>query len=130
MATGGLEGVVAASTRLSHVDGEAGERGIAGYRIDELAANPAFEETTWLLWHGRLPSATELTASRDALARARDLPDVTITVLTECARRELDPMDALRMAADTLSIATAPLSGDAGDDGAGIVARMPVIVAA
>jgi citrate synthase len=53
----GLEGVVAAVTRLSHVDGERGELVIGGFPIDELAAHATFEETTWLLWHGELPSA-------------------------------------------------------------------------
>ena len=56
----GLEGVVAATTRLSHVDGERGELIIAGYPIAELAPRASFEETTWLLWHGELPSAAEL----------------------------------------------------------------------
>ena len=33
----GLEGVVAAETNLSHVDGERGELVIAGRRLDDLA---------------------------------------------------------------------------------------------
>ncbi|HWW61524.1 MAG TPA: citrate/2-methylcitrate synthase, partial [Thermoanaerobaculia bacterium] len=41
----GLEGVVAAETRLSMVDGERGELIIAGYRVEELAARATFEET-------------------------------------------------------------------------------------
>ncbi len=61
MVHSGLEGVVAATTALSDVDGERGELVIAGYRVDELAQRATFEETTWLLWHGRLPSEPELT---------------------------------------------------------------------
>ena len=57
MVNSGLEGVVAATTRLSHVDGERGELVIAGFPVGELAAHATFEETTWLLWHGELPSA-------------------------------------------------------------------------
>jgi citrate synthase len=116
----GLEGVVAATTRLSRVDGERGELVIAGYRVDELAAEATFEETTWLLWHGNLPSVEELETFRAALAADRGLPDATLALLRECARREVDPMDALRMAAGTLSIAS--------DVPAGIVARVPAIV--
>ena len=68
----GLEGVVAAATRLSHVDGERGELIIAGFPVGELAAHATFEETTWLLWHGDLPTARSWTAFRGALAaRAR-----------------------------------------------------------
>ena len=67
--------VVAASTALSDVDGERGELIIAGYRIDELAAHATFEETTWLLWRGELPSAAALEAFRGQLAAARASQD-------------------------------------------------------
>ena len=55
MVNSGLEDVVAATTRLSDVDGERGELVIAGYPVGELAAHASFEETTWLLWHSALP---------------------------------------------------------------------------
>jgi citrate synthase len=122
MAGGGLEGVVAATTELSEVDGERGELVIAGYRIGDLAAHATFEETTWLLWNGNLPSAAQLDAFRGALAAARDIPESTLVLLRACASRRVDAMDALRMAAGTLSLIS--------DDAAGIVARMPTIVAA
>ena len=47
MVQSGLEGVVAATTRLSLVDGERGELIIAGFSVAELAARASFEETTW-----------------------------------------------------------------------------------
>ncbi len=72
MISNGLEDVVAAATRLSHVDGEAGELIIAGYPVGELAANATFEETTWLLWHGERPSARELDTFRAELAAHRN----------------------------------------------------------
>src|SRR3982751_4388636 len=90
----GLEDVVAAATRLSHVDGEAGELIIAGFPVGELAAHATFEETTWLLWHGELPNAAELTAFRAELAAHRSLPPATLSLLRECARNQLDHMDA------------------------------------
>ncbi len=122
MTHAGLEGIVAADTQLSHVDGERGELIVGGYAIEELASRATFEETTWLLWHGRLPSAAELDDFRSALSDARDLPPATLVLLHECARRRVDPMDVLRMAVDTLSLVPAsPLD---------IVARVPVIVAA
>ena len=122
MVSSGLEGVVAATTELSLVDGERGELVIAGYRIDEIADRATFEEATWLLWHGQLPSASELTAFQARLARARDLPAATAALLQECARHEAAPMDALRMAAGTLSLMS--------DEATGIVARIPTIIAA
>ena len=122
MVHSGLEGVVAASTRLSEVDGERGELVIAGFPIAELAAHASFEETTWLLWQGELPTAAELETFVAELAAHRALPPVTLSVLRECARAHVDPMDALRMAIDTVSL----VSGEAH----AIVARCPTIVAA
>src|SRR4029453_5704974 len=100
----GLEGVVAAETRLSDVDGERGELVISGYRVDELAPQATFEETTWLLWHGRLPDETELQAFRADLAARRTLPTATVDLLRAAATRSIEPMDVLRMGAGTLSL--------------------------
>ena len=118
----GLEGVVAASTSLSHVDGERGELVIAGFPIGELAAHATFEETTWLLWHGDLPSARELDIFRAELAAERALPAATLALLRECARGEVDPMDALRIAAGTISMSS--------DEARVVAARCPTIVSA
>ena len=122
MISNGLEDVVAAATRLSHVDGEAGELIIAGYPVGELAANATFEETTWLLWNGARPSARELDAFRTELAARRALPPATLALLRECARAELHPMDALRVALGTVSLVS--------QDPTAIVALAPTIVAA
>src|SRR5262245_274061 len=62
----GLDGVVAARTRMSHVDGQNGVLIIGGYELKELAGKVTFEEAAHLLWKGRLPSADE----REDLTRA------------------------------------------------------------
>jgi len=67
----GLDGVVAAETALSLVDGERGELVIAGFSVAELALNATFEETAYLLWHGELPDASALAAFRSDLAQRR-----------------------------------------------------------
>ena len=56
----GLEGVVAASTALSHVFGEEGKLVYRGYDIHELAGKASFEEVAFLLWNGHLPNRAEL----------------------------------------------------------------------
>jgi citrate synthase len=122
MVNSGLEGVVAATTRLSHVDGERGELVIAGYQVGELAAHATFEETTWLLWHGELPSSAQLESFRATLAAARALAPATVALLRECARGKRAPMDALRAAAGTISLRS--------EEPEGIVACFPTIVAA
>ena len=118
----GLEGVVAASTRLSHVDGERGELIIAGFPLAELAANATFEETTWLLWHGELPTRSTVTRFRADLAAQRALAPATLALLRECAAARVEAMDALRIAAGTISLESS--------EPAAIVAKMPTIVAA
>src|ERR1700710_2028221 len=107
----GLEGVVAAATRLSSVDGEAGVLLLAGFPVEEIAPRATFEEMTWLLWHGALPTAAGLEAFRARLAARRALPAATLHLLREAARKRVAPMDALRMAAGTLSLVEG-----AGDD--------------
>jgi citrate synthase len=122
MATQGLEGVVAATTRLSEVDGERGELIISGFPVGDLAANATFEETTWLLWNGDLPTRSQLDRFRAELAGQRTLAAPTMSLVRECARASVDPMDALRMAVDTISLDS--------NEGSAIVARVPTIVAA
>jgi citrate synthase len=134
----GLEGVVAAATSLSHVDGEAGTLVIAGFPVGELAQHATFEETTFLLWHGALPTARELEDFQETLAASRTLSPATLDLLREGARKAIDPMDALRIAIGTISLDTVSLDtlslgvSDAGDSdvAAAIVARCPAIVAA
>jgi len=124
----GLEGVVAATTRLSSVDGEAGELLIAGFPVEELAPRASFEETAWLLWNGNLPTADELAAFRRCLAGRRNLPAATLELLRSAAKRQVPTMDALRMAAGTLSLVEG--GGDPKEDAVTLVAAFPTIVAA
>ncbi|RLT41759.1 MAG: citrate synthase/methylcitrate synthase [Chloroflexi bacterium] len=123
----GLEGVIAGSTRLSRVDGLAGELIIAGYPLEEIAANASFEETTFLLWNDRLPDAAELADFQQRLASLRALPEATVALLRAVAAEKTPPMDALRMAAATLSLGS--VEGDA-NEATALVARFPTVVAA
>jgi citrate synthase len=112
----GLEGVVAAETRLSMVDGEAGELIIGGYPVAELAMNATFEETVWLLWHGELPDEQELATFRRELAKRR--------MWDGFSNPSTNAMDNLRIAASSI----VP-SGDDEEDAMRLIAAMPVIVA-
>src|SRR5258705_7694162 len=95
----GLEGVAAAETRLSSVDGRAGELVIAGFPLEELAGRATFEETVYLLWRDALPDARELEAFRRELAERRAPAPAALEALQAPAPPKLPVMDALRIAA-------------------------------
>ena len=129
----GLKGVIAAETRLSHVDGEAGELLVAGFPVEEISRRATFEEVLYLLWHDALPDAEQLAGLCEALARRRPVPRATLDLLWAAASEGAPPMDALRMAAGTASLetATGASDGDAAyEDALTVVARFPTIVAA
>src|SRR5262245_4534202 len=121
----GLDQVVAATTRLSHVDGERGELLIAGYPVEELAPNASSEQVAYLLWHDDLPAPPVLVDLRAELARARELPPATLQLLRAAA--QVAPMDALRM-----GVASLPLAPDAEPETSArrLVGSFPALVAA
>ena len=123
---GGLDGVVVAQTRLSSIDGEAGEFVIAGIPIEQLAPQAAFEETVYLLWNGELPTSAELASFRSRLASLRSIPQSTQAVLEGAARSRLSPLDALRLAIDSLEIPTGSTNETEAEL---LLASVPVLVA-
>src|SRR2546430_14630765 len=98
----GLDGVVAARTRLSHVDGDRGELIIGGYEIKELGGRVSFEAAAHLPWRGTLPTRDELERLRREFAAVRALPEQTLEVVRAAAKAP--PIDALRMGRATLSL--------------------------
>src|SRR5215217_3008460 len=129
----GLEGVVAAETRLSEVDGEAGELIIAGFPVEELASRASLEEVIYLLWYDALPDSERLAVFREELAGRRVLPRAVLDLLRAAAAGRMPTMDALRMATGALSL---DISDDesAADrshaEALALVACLPTIVAA
>jgi citrate synthase len=120
----GLEDVVAAETRLSGVDGDAGELIIAGFPVEEMAGRASFEETVYLLWHDGLPDPGQLADFREELAGRRELSPATLDLLRAVAEEKVPVMDALRMAAGTVR------SGTDEEEALALVASLPTIVAA
>ncbi len=101
-AKGGLEGVVATSSSICHIDGEQGLLSYCGYDIHDLAREATFEEVCYLLWHRRLPVRVELGDLRSELAAARPLPEPMLRLM-----RTLPPgdaMDALRTLVSALAL--------------------------
>src|SRR6476660_3080036 len=102
-ASKGLEGVVATTSKICYIDGDNGVLAYGGIDIHELADKSNFEETCYLLWHGRLPSATELKELRQRLASERKLDPAIINFLRE-APKDAAPMDVLRTVVSALGL--------------------------
>lgn len=122
----GLQGIVAARTRLSHVDGIKGELLIAGYPVEELAFQASFEDVVYLLWHGHRADAKQHASFQQQLARHRQIPQATVELLRAACVKAVSPMDALRMGVGTLDLN----EGSSRDEQAAIiVACLPTIAA-
>jgi citrate synthase len=102
VATKGLEGIVATTSSICWIDGDAGVLAYRGIDIHKLAEQSNFEETTYLLWNGRLPKAGELDVFRRELAKARVL-DPKIIELLRSFPKDVTPMEVLRTAVSALS---------------------------
>jgi citrate synthase len=99
----GLEGVVAANSGICWIDGYAGVLAYRGIDIHELADNSTFEETVYLLWHGKLPNKQELAQFDEKLTNARRVPG-EIFELFRNFPKTATPMEALRTAVSALSM--------------------------
>src|SRR5438876_2037470 len=78
----GLEGVVAAETKLCDLDGANGRLAYAGYDIADLAKQATFEEVCYLLWKGELPTRGQYDELVISLVAARELPKPLVDALT------------------------------------------------
>jgi len=127
----GLEGVVAASTALSHVFGEEGRLVYRGYDIHELAGNASFEEVAYLLWNGHLPTRVELADLLAALGSERQLPGHVLEVI-QALPATAQPMDALRTGVSALGASGDGKFDDEPDlnEAIALTAKFPGILAA
>jgi citrate synthase len=98
----GLADVVAAETAVSDIDGRLGRLWYAGYDIDDLAQYSTFEETVFLLHHGRLPGQDELEELTATLIEERDL-DEWLRGLMPTFGEVASPMSMLRTSVSAAS---------------------------
>ena len=125
---GGLEGVVAATTALSKVDGLAGRLIYHGYSIHDLARTTTFEEVAHLLWFGHLPTEHELAKLQASFAAERTIPEQVMQIIRALPART-DPMDVLRTAVSAWGAIA--VSGKATVEQAiAVTARFPLFLAA
>lgn len=129
----GLEGVVAAQTSLSFIDGQEGTLLYRGISIHDLAPSATFTESVYLLWNDRLPTRDQLAGFDEELAGLRNVSSVTLEVLRSLPR-DTAPMAALRTAVSTEG--TVDPDAEDGSPAANLrkskrlVAQMPTMIAA
>jgi citrate synthase len=98
----GLEGVVAAETAISDIDGKKGILSYVGYDIHDLGPHGTFEETIYLLHHLELPTASQLDELKEQLGREREPNDFVMKLLPYLADTSA-PMSMLRTAVSASS---------------------------
>jgi citrate synthase len=99
----GLEGIVAASSTVSYIDGNIGKLIYCGYNIHDLAQHSTFEEVIYLLWNSRLPKASELDELKAQLSKESGIP-AEIQQLIGALPAGINSMDMLRTVISALSL--------------------------
>jgi citrate synthase len=128
----GLEDVVAGVSSICLLDGRAGRLLYFGFDVHDLCKQSTFEEVVYLLWHGELPTRSQLDALKAELAANRELPAEVVTMLRSFPR-DANPMAVLRSTTSLLSL----WDPDAADNSpqanlrksTRLTAQMPTIVA-
>jgi citrate synthase len=99
----GLEGVIAAETEMSYIDGTNGILEYVGIAIGDLSTNSTFEETVYLLWNRALPTADQLKAFSAELRSNYTLPKGIIDLI-QAMPKDAQPMHALRTLVSALAL--------------------------
>ena len=129
----GLEDVVAGTSSICFLDGHEGRLLYRGYDVHDLSEHASFEEVVYLLWHGSLPTRSQLDGFRAELNANRSAPRELLQMMRGWPR-EANPMEVLRSSTSLLSL----WDPDRGDNSAAanlrkatrLTARMPSLVTA
>lgn len=127
----GLKNIYFERSSVSHIDGSKGELSYRGYSIHDLASKSTFEEVSYLLIYGELPTIEQLSAFDLALKSARQLPQPVFDIIRAAQRGH--PMDVLRTAVSALA-ALEPASQSVSEtafleNGIRLMAQVPMVIA-
>lgn len=129
----GLDNVYVKESRICFIDGEASKLFYRGYSIEDLASHSTFEETTYLLTYGSLPTRSQLEDFRIRIGLYRPLEPGLLQLLRSFPETS-DPMDVLRTAVSALSLYDPQPATDRMeeriDKALRILAKAPTIIAA
>ena len=97
----GLNNVYFDRTKTTFIDGKEGILEYRGYNIHDLAEKSSFEEVSYLLLYGKLPTNSELESFNSSLKNSRNIPGEVIDIIKSL--KDSHPMDVLRTAVSALS---------------------------
>jgi len=129
----GMADVVAATTRLGNIDGVQGKLWYCGYDVIDLAQYGSYEETVYLLLHGKLPTSQQRDAFEREISRYRRMNPGLLRLLHNLPGAPT-PMEALRTVVSAMSaVDQSPMDKSRQANlrrATRIIAQMPTIVAA
>jgi len=92
----GLEGAIACESQVGFVNGSQGSLVYRGYDVLELCGHSTFEEVSYLLIHGRLPTRAQLNKFEKKLVDFRRIP-LTMRLLMGFPVEKMNAMSAIRL---------------------------------
>lgn len=101
--TGGLAGVIAGESSIATVGISGKGLNYRGYPIEQLARSSTFEEVSYLLLKGALPTQDQLAEYSQSLWTSRTLPEGLIKIL-EAIPKHAHPMDVMRTIASCMGL--------------------------
>ena len=128
----GLAGVYVDTTSVSKVNPETNSLLYLGYPVQELAASCTFEEVAYLLWHGDLPTPTQLADFENQERALRHLDERVKRVIDELPLTA-HPMDVVRTAVSVIGASDPDAADSSRESNLGksvaLLAQLPAIVA-
>lgn len=97
----GLEGAIACESKVGYVNGAQGYLSYRGYDVLDLCMRSSFEEVSYLLLRGRLPTGRQIERMRQKLTSYRHIPR-TLRLLMGFPVEKMNTMAALRLGTNLL----------------------------
>ena len=129
----GLEGIVAAETKIGYVDGINGILAYRGYDIETLTNQSNYEEVSYLLLFGKLPNEKEYREYISKLKKEMYLEEDVYEIIKKVSK-ESHPMSSLRTVVSYIGgkdkASVEPDVEQQEEIGIKLIAKMPTLVAA
>jgi citrate synthase len=124
----GLEGISLGRTEIALVDGQNGRLVYRGHDAERLAEDQRFEQVAYLLWHGDLPSESELAELHERLVAGMAVPPEVLESMRVLLPDGLS-MDVLRSGLSSWATLRHREEGGDSDDAIWALAATPALVA-